>query len=66
DRLLLTFTIEDGGQFDDDGQVNGVITDPGAPGFRAPVPEPEPEPPTPPGAFDGLPMDTYFDWFNLG
>ena len=66
DRLLLTFTIEDGGQFDDDGQVNGVITDPGAPGFRAPEPEPEPEPPTPPGAFDGLPMDTYFDWFNLG
>ncbi|GAA3567052.1 hypothetical protein GCM10022265_16050 [Marinobacter xestospongiae] len=66
DRLLLTFTIEDGGQFDDDGQVNGVITDPGAPGFRAPEPEPEPEPPTPPGAFDGLPVDTFFDWFEMG
>lgn len=31
-RLRLDFHIDDGGQFDADAQVNGVISDPGAPG----------------------------------
>jgi len=31
----LSFTIEDGGEFDDDGLANGVITDPGAIGFSS-------------------------------
>ena len=31
-RLRLDFQIADGGEFDADGLVNGVITDPGAPG----------------------------------
>ena len=31
-RLRLDFKIADGGEFDADGQVNGIITDPGAPG----------------------------------
>ena len=31
-RLRLDFHIEDGGQFDGDGKVDGIITDPGAPG----------------------------------
>jgi hypothetical protein len=31
-RLRLDFQIVDGGEFDGDGLVNGVITDPGAPG----------------------------------
>jgi hypothetical protein len=30
----LDFTIVDGGEFDDDGKADGVITDPGAPGWR--------------------------------
>ncbi len=34
-RLRLDFHIEDGGQFDADGKVNGIITDPGAPGHMA-------------------------------
>ena len=68
DRLLLTFAIEDGSEFDDDGQVNGVILDPGAPGFRplAPEPDPEPEPVEPPGPFDGLDVSDYFDWATFG
>ena len=31
-RTRLDFQITDGGQFDADGKVDGVITDPGAPG----------------------------------
>ena len=31
-RIRLDFVIEDGGHFDLDGKVDGVITDPGAPG----------------------------------
>ncbi len=31
-RVRLDFHIEDGGQFDADGKVDGIITDPGAPG----------------------------------
>ena len=31
-RLRLDFKIADGGEFDADGKVDGVITDPGAPG----------------------------------
>ena len=31
-RLRLDFLVTDGGQFDSDGKVDGVITDPGAPG----------------------------------
>ncbi|MDD2176170.1 SwmB domain-containing protein, partial [Acidovorax sp. D2M1] len=31
-RVRLDFHIEDGGQFDTDGKVDGIITDPGAPG----------------------------------
>ncbi|MBT9512428.1 MAG: DUF4347 domain-containing protein [Acidovorax sp.] len=31
-RVRLDFQITDGGQFDADGKVDGVITDPGAPG----------------------------------
>ncbi|CAN7446185.1 Ig-like domain-containing protein [Acidovorax sp. LjRoot74] len=34
-RLRLDFHIEDGGQFDADGKVDGIITDPGAPGHMA-------------------------------
>ena len=34
-RLRLDFHIEDGGQFDADGKVDGIITDPGAPGNMA-------------------------------
>jgi hypothetical protein len=30
DKLRLDFQIQDGGEFDDDHVVNGVITDPGA------------------------------------
>ena len=30
-RIRLDFHIEDGGQFDADGKVDGIITDPGAP-----------------------------------
>ncbi|KGF83078.1 hypothetical protein IA69_02285 [Massilia sp. JS1662] len=33
-RTRLDFTIVDGGEFDDDGKADGVITDPGAPGWR--------------------------------
>lgn len=33
----LDFTIVDGGEFDADGKADGVITDPGAPGWRAPA-----------------------------
>ncbi|MDC7702727.1 DUF4214 domain-containing protein [Vogesella indigofera] len=33
-KTRLDFTIEDGGQFDNDGKADGVITDPGAIGFR--------------------------------
>ncbi|WP_304505173.1 choice-of-anchor U domain-containing protein, partial [Acidovorax sp. sic0104] len=32
-RVRLDFHIEDGGQFDADGKVDGVITDPGAPAY---------------------------------
>ena len=32
-RLRLDFHIEDGGQFDADGKADGIITDPGAPGY---------------------------------
>lgn len=32
-RLRLDFQITDGGEFDADGQVNGSITDPGAPAY---------------------------------
>jgi hypothetical protein len=32
-RLRLDFKIDDGGAFDQDGAVNGVISDPGAPAF---------------------------------
>ncbi|MDD2180729.1 DUF4347 domain-containing protein [Acidovorax sp. D2M1] len=34
-RVRLDFHIEDGGQFDTDGKVDGIITDPGAPGHMA-------------------------------
>ena len=34
-RLRLDFHIEDGGQFDADGKMDGIITDPGAPGHMA-------------------------------
>jgi hypothetical protein len=30
DKLRLDFQIQDGGEFDDDHTINGVITDPGA------------------------------------
>ncbi len=36
-RTRLDFTIVDGGEFDEDGKADGVITDPGAPGYRAAV-----------------------------
>jgi hypothetical protein len=32
-RTRLDFQITDGGQFDDDGIANGIIVDPGAPGY---------------------------------
>lgn len=32
-RLRLDFQITDGGEFDADGQINGIISDPGAAGF---------------------------------
>jgi len=32
-RVRLDFHMEDGGQFDADGQADGIITDPGAPAF---------------------------------
>ncbi|MBK1718566.1 RHS repeat domain-containing protein [Thiocystis violacea] len=34
-KTRIDFEIEDGGEFDADGQVNGRIVDPGAPGFFA-------------------------------
>nr|WP_224742628.1 DUF4214 domain-containing protein [Stutzerimonas kunmingensis] len=34
-KTRLDFTLVDGGAFDDDGVADGVITDPGAPGYRA-------------------------------
>ncbi|MNV77504.1 hypothetical protein D3C71_1709280 [compost metagenome] len=34
-RVRLDFHIEDGGQFDADGKVDGIITDPGAPAHMA-------------------------------
>ena len=34
-KTRLDFFLQDGGEFDEDGQVNGVIVDPGAPGWRA-------------------------------
>ncbi|RQO81741.1 putative Ig domain-containing protein [Acidovorax sp. FJL06] len=34
-KMRLDFHIEDGGQFDADGKVDGIITDPGAPGKLA-------------------------------
>ena len=44
----IDFVIKDGGEFDSDGEVNGVIVDPGALGFftelSIPTPEPTPEP----------------------
>jgi len=33
-RLRIDFSITDGGEFDEDGVVNGTIVDPGAPAFR--------------------------------
>lgn len=33
-KTRLDFQIVDGGEFDDDGKADGVITDPGAPGWR--------------------------------
>ena len=50
---ILTLTITDGSQFDADGQVNGIIVDPGGPAVqRATVPSPaahrvSPTPPRP-------------------
>lgn len=32
-KTRLDFTITDGGQFDDDGKADGIISDPGAPGW---------------------------------
>jgi hypothetical protein len=32
-KLRLDFVIQDGGQFDADGQANGSIADPGAAGY---------------------------------
>ncbi len=40
-RIRLDFTIEDGGEFDEDGIANGIIVDPGAVGYRA-VPAEDP------------------------
>jgi len=34
-KTRLDFTIEDGGRFDNDGKADGIITDPGAIGFRS-------------------------------
>lgn len=34
-KTRLDFTITDGGQFDDDGKADGIISDPGAPGWFA-------------------------------
>ena len=36
-KTRLDFSIQDGGMFDDDGKADGVITDPGGPGFITPV-----------------------------
>lgn len=55
DRTVLTFTIEDGGQFDDDGAANGVIVDPGAPGLMAQAPDP---------FSDDLHVGDYFNWWG--
>ncbi|SFC27888.1 choice-of-anchor U domain-containing protein [Massilia yuzhufengensis] len=40
-RVRLDFTLVDGGEFDDDGKADGMITDPGAPGYRAPAAGPD-------------------------
>ncbi|MGY8526644.1 DUF4214 domain-containing protein [Paracidovorax citrulli] len=37
-KTRLDFRLQDGGEFDSDGVADGVITDPGAIGFRAPLP----------------------------
>jgi autotransporter-associated beta strand protein len=34
-KTRLDFQIVDGGEFDDDGKADGIISDPGAPGYRA-------------------------------
>jgi len=51
DKIRLDFQIEDGGRFDEDGIANGVIVDPGAPGFR------QDDPATPDCPFDPFKPD---------
>lgn len=47
-KIRLDFLLVDGGEFDDDGIADGIITDPGAPAlFEAAEPEPAPAPFTP-------------------
>ena len=59
-KLQLSFMIKDGGMFDDDGVADGVITDPGALGFRDAVLTPVQAP------FEGTEANTFFDWMLLG
>jgi hypothetical protein len=37
-KIRIDFNIRDGGEFDEDGEANGVIVDPGALGYQAPAP----------------------------
>jgi hypothetical protein len=60
-KLQLNFVIQDGGMFDDDGVADGVITDPGALGFRDAALTPEI-----PAPFEGTEANTFFDWMLLG
>ncbi|MDD2691365.1 MAG: DUF4347 domain-containing protein [Simplicispira sp.] len=38
DKWRLDFELQDGGEFDSDGTADGVISDPGAPGYRTSTP----------------------------
>lgn len=40
DKWRLDFELQDGGEFDSDGDADGVITDPGAPGKQVQAPPP--------------------------
>ncbi|OOV87159.1 hypothetical protein BTA35_0209190 [Oceanospirillum linum] len=60
-KLQLNFVIEDGGVFDDDGLADGVITDPGALGYRESAATPELLSP-----FEDTGANQFFDWMLLG
>lgn len=70
-KLRLDFVLEDGGEFDADGVADGVITDPGAIGFRqmdepSPEPIPEPAPGTPFNSQTPGLEDFSWIWQSLG